>query len=77
MINKKLLAELKELHEHRGVITKSQIEYSRTEIRALQDIHPLIKPAEEIRHSHCRTLESYISVSVPSIDTNEEAASPF
>ncbi len=61
-MNKKVLAELKQLHEQRGVITKSQIEYSRTEIRALQDIYPIIKPADEIRHSNHRTLDSYISV---------------
>ena len=61
-MNKKVLAELKQLHERRGVITRSQVEYSRTEIRALKDIYPLIKPADEVRHSNNRTLASYISV---------------
>jgi len=64
LINIKVLAELRKLHEQRGVITKAQIEYSRKEFRALIDIYPVIKPAEEIRRSHCRTLERYISVSV-------------
>jgi hypothetical protein len=61
-MNKKVLAELKQLHEQRGVITRSQVEYSRTEIRALNDIYPLIKPADEVRPSNSRTLDSYISV---------------
>lgn len=61
-MNTKVLDELRMLHEQRGVITKSQVEYARAEIRALEKINPTIKPAEEVRHSHLRTLDSYIPV---------------
>ncbi len=62
-MNINVLDELRRLNEQRGVITKSQIEYARTEIRALEEIHPTIKPAEEVRCSYLRTLDSYIPAS--------------
>ncbi|MEW6602643.1 MAG: hypothetical protein AB1499_16850 [Nitrospirota bacterium] len=77
MINKKVLDELKQLNNQRGVITKSQIEYSRKEFRALKDIYPQIKPSEEIRRSHGRTLASYISSNIPSLSNDQEAPSPL
>jgi len=69
-MNKKVLAELKLLHEKRGIITKSQVEYSRTEIRALKGIYPFVfvKPADEVRHSNNRTLDSYMSVNALSLE---------
>lgn len=60
MPRKKFINELRKLVSQRGKVSKVQLEYAKAEERAMMRMYPAIKPSEEVRCSHLRTLEKYI-----------------
>ncbi len=60
MPRKKFINELRKLVSQRGKVSKVQLEYAKAEERAMMQMYPAIKPSEEVRFSHLRTLEKYI-----------------
>ncbi len=60
MPKKKFISELRKLVSQRGRVSKVQLEYAKAEERAMMSMYPAIKPSEEVRSSHLRTLERYV-----------------
>ncbi len=60
MPRRKFINELRKLVSQRGEVSKVQMEYAKAEERAMMSMYPTIKPSEEVRSSHLRTLEKYI-----------------
>ncbi len=60
MPKRKFINELRKLVRQRGNLSKEQREYAKAEENAMMQMYPAIKPSEEVRFSHLRTLEKYI-----------------
>jgi hypothetical protein len=60
MPKRKFINELRKLVSRRGKVSKEQLEYAKAEERAMMQMYPIMKPCEEVRFSHLRTLERYI-----------------
>ncbi len=60
MPKRKFIKELRKLVSQRGKVSKVQLEYAKAEERAMMKMYPAIKPSEEVRFSHLRTLEKYV-----------------
>ncbi len=60
MPRRKFINELRKLVSQRGKVSKVQLEYAKAEERAMMRMYPTIKPSEEVRFSHLRTLERYV-----------------
>ncbi len=60
MPKRKFINELRKLVRQRGNLSKEQREYAKAEENAMMQMYPAIKPSEEVRFSHLRTLERYI-----------------
>ena len=54
------IIELKKLLRQRGEVSKEQREYAKVEELAMMQMYPVVKPGEEKRYSHLRTLKRYI-----------------
>ncbi len=60
MPKRKFINELRKLVRQRGNLSKEQREYAKAEENAMMQMYPTIKPSEEVRFSHLRTLERYV-----------------
>jgi hypothetical protein len=66
MKDSKRLAELRRLFEQRGDITEAQMDYARTEIRAIKEIYSIKRPSRD----NCMIIKRFVSKRGLSINNN-------
>ena len=61
MSHGKVIDELRKIRIRRGEPTKEQRKYAMIEENTIAELCPSLKRSEEVRYSHLRTLDKYLS----------------